>query len=154
MTFSRWSNPVFGFNAYTDIDEMEDRIDSTIYKGGYRSQIGHALSDANTWVFQPSQGMRSFPGRDDDNNEHEILIATDGCLTSLGYYFTKGLNTIRRRGIKLTVLGLRSPESYDPRCQETLDAMAETSQDIYMINSWEELDQFSSDLNNGACIQR
>ena len=46
--------------------------------------------------------MRSFPGREDDNIEHEILIATDGCLTSLGYYFTKGLNTIRRRGIKVS----------------------------------------------------
>ena len=56
MTFARWSNPLFGFNMFTDLDEMEERMDSSIYKGGYRSKIGNALSDANTWMFQPSQG--------------------------------------------------------------------------------------------------
>ena len=45
--------------------------------------------------------MRSFPGRDDDDITHEILIATDGCRTSSSYFLEKGLKTIRRRGIKV-----------------------------------------------------
>jgi len=46
-------------------------------------------------------GMRSFPGKDDDDITHEILIATDGCQTSSGYYLQKGLKIIRKRGIKV-----------------------------------------------------
>lgn len=45
-------------------------------------------------------GMRSFPGNE-DNIDHEILIATDGCRTSNGYYLDQGLKTIKKRGIKV-----------------------------------------------------
>ena len=45
-------------------------------------------------------GMRSFPGYDDNIN-HEILIVTDGCRTSNGYFLKKGLRTIKKRGIKV-----------------------------------------------------
>ena len=49
--------------------------------------------------------MRSFPGRD-DNIDHDIILATDGCRTDKGYYLQQGLKRIRRRGIKVCFLNL------------------------------------------------
>lgn len=46
--------------------------------------------------------MRSFPNVE-DNIVHEIIIATDGCRTSDAYMLKKGVDTIKKRGIKVRV---------------------------------------------------
>uniref|UniRef100_H2ZJ91 VWFA domain-containing protein n=1 Tax=Ciona savignyi TaxID=51511 RepID=H2ZJ91_CIOSA len=147
MSFSRWSRLQFGFDQYETADEVVQGISATIFRGGYRSKIGNALLDANTWMFQQSQGMRSFPGPG-DNIDHEILIATDGCRTSLGYYLTSGLRAIKKRGIKLSVLAIYAR---DPRCQETIRSMVDDPNDLYEVGDWAALDNMNEQVQAGAC---
>jgi len=57
MRFSRWSSTEFGFDRSHTTEGVVQAIDSTYFHGGYRSNIGQALSQANSWVFQQAAGL-------------------------------------------------------------------------------------------------
>ncbi|XP_039268027.2 uncharacterized protein LOC120343026 isoform X1 [Styela clava] len=147
-SFARFSRTLFDFDDFDNAIDVVAAIDEAYFLGGYRSRIGDALEDANRWLFQQTGGMRSFPNID-DSIEHELLIATDGCRTADKYMLQEGLKTIKKRGIKLYVLGI---ESKDKRCAETVESMVEDKNNLFQLGSWEQLDELNKRLEEKVCI--
>lgn len=57
MSFAGWTRAQFGFDDYNNADDLTAAIDRSKYHGGHRSKIGQALIEANTWMFQQSEGL-------------------------------------------------------------------------------------------------
>lgn len=55
-SFARRTRTNFVFDEYSNAEDVEAGIDKAFYLGGYRSKIGYALIDSNSWVFQQSAG--------------------------------------------------------------------------------------------------
>ena len=49
---------------------------------------------------------------------------------------------------QLTVLGI---DSHDPRCRETLREMAINNIDLYEVDNWNDLDHFTSRIEEKEC---